>query len=116
MTPPSSRPQQKQWDNLVPASNISLPQWQTTATQKKSFYFAKLDVKDGFWRMVVAEEYTWNFAYILPLADNSLLDLHNTELVVPDALQMGWCESPPFFCTASETAQDVIQELMDCPE
>jgi len=25
---------------------------------------------------------------------------------------MGWCESPPFFCAASETAQDVIQQLL----
>ena len=66
--------------------------------------------------MVVAEEYTWNFAYVLPLVDNSLVDLRDTELVVPDALQIGWCESPPFFCMASETTQDVIQELMDCPE
>ena len=33
------------------------------------------------------------------------------ELVVPRSLQMGWCESPPFFCTASETARDIIEEL-----
>ena len=25
---------------------------------------------------------------------------------------MGWCESLPFFCAASETAQDVIQQLL----
>jgi len=26
---------------------------------------------------------------------------------------MGWCESPPLFCTASETARDVAQDLWD---
>ena len=84
--------------------------------QERPFYFTKLDMKDGFWRMVVAGENTWNFAYVLPLADNYLVDLHDTELVVPDALQMGWHESPPFFYTASETARDVIQELMERPD
>ena len=34
-------------------------------------------------------------------------------LVIPSALQMGWAESPPFFCTASETARDVAQALID---
>ena len=77
------------------------------------FYFSKLDVKDGFWRMVVAHENAWNFTYVLPSADGKAVTLQDTELVVPDALQMGWCESPPFFCTASETAQDVIQDLID---
>ena len=80
------------------------------------FYFSKLDVKDGFWRMVVAEDQAWNFAYVLPAEDGALVSLEDTELVIPDALQMGWCESPPFFCTASETARDVIQELIDRPE
>eukprot|EP00957_Ditylum_brightwellii_P127487 9722120-Ditylum_brightwellii.AAC.1 len=32
----------------------------------KPFHFAKLDVKDGFWRLVVSEEDAWNFCYILP--------------------------------------------------
>ena len=84
--------------------------------QETPFYFAKLDVKDGFWRMVVAEDDAWNFAYVLPSTNPSQTDIMETELVVPAALQMGWCESPPFFCTASETARDVIQELMERPD
>ena len=28
--------------------------------------FAKLDVKDGFWRMAVSDEDAWNFCYVLP--------------------------------------------------
>ena len=30
------------------------------------FKFTKLDVKDGFWRMAVADEDAWNFCYVLP--------------------------------------------------
>ena len=34
------------------------------------------------------------------------------ELVVPMALQRGWCKSPPFFCAGSETARDTISYLV----
>ena len=62
--------------------------------------FSKIDLKDGYWRMVVNEADTWNFAYVLsPLKPGD-----DIELVIPDALQMGWSESPPFFCAATETA------------
>ena len=77
------------------------------------FRFAKLDVKDGFWRMVVSTIDAWNFTYVLPAANGKQTSLNDVELIVPDALQMGWCESPPFFCTASETARDVIQHLLN---
>ena len=30
------------------------------------FKFTKLDVKDGFWIMAVANEYACNFCYVLP--------------------------------------------------
>jgi hypothetical protein len=36
-------------------------------------------------------------------------------LVVPTSLQMGWVESPPFFCAASETAGDITEEYMETP-
>eukprot|EP00957_Ditylum_brightwellii_P098875 7532244-Ditylum_brightwellii.AAC.1 len=26
---------------------------------------------------------------------------------------MGWAESPPYFCTSSETPRDVMQHLLD---
>ena len=75
------------------------------------FYFTKLDIKDGFWRLAVSDEDAWNFAYVLPSEDpNGSLD--DIELVVPNSLQMGWCESPPLFCSASETGRDVIEQLL----
>jgi hypothetical protein len=69
-------------------------------------YWSKYDVSDGFWRMVVAPGAEWNFAYVLPQEEGQ-----PTRLVVPSALQMGWKESPAFFCSASETARDVAAKL-----
>ncbi len=75
------------------------------------FMFAKLDIKDGFWRMAVSDDDAWNFCYVLP-QENPTGNIDDTLLVVPNCLQMGWCESPPFFCAASETARDVIDTLL----
>ncbi len=35
--------------------------------------------------------------------------------MVPTSLQMGWVESPPYFCTATETARDVTTEYTEYP-
>ena len=37
------------------------------------------------------------------------------KLVVPTSLQMGWIESPPYFCTVSETGRDVAEQYIDTP-
>jgi hypothetical protein len=34
---------------------------------------------------------------------------------MPSALQMGWVESPAYFCTASETARDVATRYIESP-
>lgn len=77
----------------------------------RPFVFSKLDIKDGFWRMSVSEEDMWNFCYVLPLLEPPQL-LDDIEIVVPNCLQMGWCESPPFFSAASKTARDIIMSLL----
>jgi hypothetical protein len=69
---------------------------------------SKIDLSDGFWRMIVDEESKWNFAYVLPEEPGQ-----PTRLVVPSALQMGWTESPGYFCAATETARDIVQGLTD---
>ena len=74
--------------------------------------FSKLDIKDGYWRMVVPEDDEWNFAYVLPKASPD----EPTQLVIPSSLQMGWCDSPAYFCAASETARDVAETLAAQPE
>ncbi len=73
-------------------------------------FMAKWDIKDGFWRMDCAEGEEWNFAYVLPQKEGE-----SVLLVVPTSLQMGWVESPPYFCTATETARDVTTEYTDMP-
>ena len=70
--------------------------------------FAKLDIKDGYWRLSVERGAEWNFAYVLPPVPGQ--DPEDIEIVVPSAVQMGWCELPAFFCAASETARDVADE------
>ena len=77
--------------------------------------FSKIDLKDGHWQMVVNENNMWNFAYVLPPEHES----NEVELVIPDALQMGWSESPPFFCATIEMAHNLARkyytEDIPCP-
>ena len=70
--------------------------------------FSKLDISDGFWRLIVGEEDCYNFAYVLPQAAGE-----PTRLVVPAAVQMGWVESPSLFCTVTESARDLAQHFVD---
>ena len=65
--------------------------------------------------MVVSYDDAWNFCYILLSEDGTMSNIDDAEIVVPHALQMGGCESPPFFCAASETARNVINQLVINP-
>lgn len=69
----------------------------------------KVDIKDGFWRIIVPAEEEYNFAYVLPPrpGDNP----NDLQIVIPSVLQMGWTSSPPFFCAATETARDIAEQL-----
>lgn len=69
-------------------------------------YFSKYDISDGYWRMVVAPGEEYNFAYVLLQAEGK-----PAKLVIPSAIQMGWKESPAFFCGATETARDVVAAM-----
>ena len=73
-------------------------------------FMAKWDVKDGFWRLDCAEGEEYNFAYVLPQPAGM-----PTVLVIPTSLQMGWIESPAYFCSASETSRDVAQQYSQAP-
>jgi hypothetical protein len=81
----------------------------SSSTDEKVF-MAKWDIKDGFWRLDCAEGEEWNFSYVLPTLDGK-----HTTLVVPNSLQMGWIESPPYFCAASETGRDVADQYIETP-
>ena len=70
----------------------------------------KWDIKDGFWRMDCEEGEEYNFAYVLPQEECMPITL-----VVPTSLQMGWVESAPYFCAATETARDIASDYCDTP-
>ena len=74
----------------------------------KWILFSKLDISDGFWRLVVRTEDSFNFAFVLPQ-----LPGQPTRIVVPSAVQMGWVESPSYFCAVTETARDITQHLIN---
>ena len=93
------------------SSHDSSTPWPLFQRTKGLLLFSKLDVKDGYWRMVVSLDNEWNVAYILP----KLMPDEPKQLVIPSCLQMGWCESALYFCAASETAQDVGDTLATKP-
>ena len=70
--------------------------------------FCKLDISDGFWRLTVRPQDSFNFAYVLPQMEGEPV-----RIVVPSAVQMGWVESPSLFYTVTETARDITQHLVD---
>ena len=88
----------------------SLPHLQTTNKKIQLSSFEKLDIKYGFWKLVVSEIDARRFYYVTPQA-NKVNYIDNIEVVVPKCLQMVWCESPPFFCAPSETEGDFIDTL-----
>jgi len=49
-----------------------------------TYPFSKMDLVDGYWRMVVEPEVRWNFAYIM----SSRLG-EPIKLVIPRALRLG---------------------------
>jgi hypothetical protein len=71
---------------------------------------AKWDIKDGFWQMDCKAGKEYNFAYALPQDEEKPITL-----IVPTSLQMGWDESPQYFCAATETAWDVAADYCDTP-
>jgi hypothetical protein len=78
------------------------------ADDAAKIFMAKWDIKDGFWRMDCAAGEEWNFAYVLPQEEGEPITL-----VVPTSLQMGWVESPPYFCSATETSRDISTEYIE---
>ncbi len=78
------------------------------AEDNAHIFIAKWDIKDGFWRMDAEEGAEWNFSYVLPQRPGQ-----PSYLIVPTSLQMGWVESPPFFCVASETVRDVAHDYCE---
>ena len=68
----------------------------------------KIDLSDGFWRMIVEHGKEYNFVYQLPHQEGDT----ETHYVVPSSLQMGWKNSPAYFCYATKAGQTLIQRTL----
>ena len=83
-------------------------------TGSSDFLFSKLDIKDGFWRVKIDENDAYHFCYVLPPEDSKeIMDINKVTIIIPGSLQMGWTESPPFFCSVTETARDVAETIIN---
>jgi hypothetical protein len=58
-----------------------------------------MDLSGSFWRMTAKAGKEHNFAFQLPRREGGM----ETHHVVPSSLQMGWKNSPAFFCTSTES-------------
>ena len=79
----------------------------TAPNNQGPLLFSKLDIKNGYWQMVINPSDEWNFTNMLPKVS---LD-ESMQLVVPSCLQMGWCKSTSYFCAASKTACNISEML-----
>eukprot|EP00978_Attheya_sp_CCMP212_P031570 scaffold119923_cov65-Attheya_sp.AAC.1 len=79
---------------------------------KQPFVFTKLNIKESCWYMVVADEDTWNFCYVMPVLDKIQKLVNDSKLLVPRAQQMGCSKSSPFFCSGSEIEHNVMECLL----
>ncbi len=98
---------------LLPVKEIGkvLPQLLTymrDTTPGIHILFSKLDISDGFWCLIVQEEDSYNFVYILPQEAGELC-----RVVVLAAVQIGWVKSPSHFCAVMESARDLTQHFVD---
>jgi hypothetical protein len=74
---------------------------------EEHIHFSKMDLTNGYWQMLVKPVAHWNFAYAMPSPPGT-----PTRLVIPRALQMGWNESPAYFCATTESIRDVAQSWL----
>jgi hypothetical protein len=68
----------------------------------------KVDLSDGFWRMIVEHGEAYNFVFQLPARQGDTTKYY----VIPAALQMGWKNSPAYVCIGTEAARELIRRLL----
>ena len=67
-----------------------------------------MDLSNRFWRMIVEAGKEQNFVSEMPPHPTQ----QGRHFVVPSALQMGWTNSPPYFCTATDICQKLRVRLL----
>ena len=70
-------------------------------------YMGKYDLADGYYRMHLHLDSILPLALLFPTAEDES-DLVALPLVLP----MGWTESPPYFCAATETIADLANATL----
>jgi hypothetical protein len=73
-----------------------------------TIHWSKVDLSDGFWRMIVDQASVLNFMYQMP----KRADDEPVQMVLPSALQMGWKNSPAYFCHATRIVTTLAIRLM----
>ena len=73
-------------------------------------HMIKVDIADGFYRVGLNPHTAPGLSVLLPLSP------HEEQLVaIPLTLPMGWVESPPHFCSVTETAADLANARLHRP-
>ena len=68
-------------------------------------YLSKVDLSDGFYRIKLNDSAIAKLAVALPRFPNE-----EQLVALPLVLPMGWVESPPYFCAATETVADLVNQ------
>jgi hypothetical protein len=68
----------------------------------------KIDLSDSFWRMIISTGAEHNFTFQMPTQPQD----KDTFNVVPLSLQMGWKNSPAYFCVAMQTTRELIRCIL----
>ena len=70
-------------------------------------HLIKLDVADGFYRVWLRAEDAPSLGVALPsMPDQPQL------VAIPTVLPMGWTQSPPYFCSLTETVADIANDTL----
>ena len=70
-------------------------------------YLLKADVSDGFYRIGLRPEDAPKLGLIFPSSKEE-----DPMVAIPLTLPMGWKNSPPLFCTATETVADLANKSL----
>ena len=65
-------------------------------------YLSKIDLADGFYRLQLPPDRAPQLGVVFPSGPGE-----PPLVAIPTRLPMGWCQSPPAFCAATETAADI---------
>jgi hypothetical protein len=68
----------------------------------------KIDLSDGFGCMIISTGAEHNFAFQMPTRATNT----DTFFMVPSSLQMGWKNSPAYFCVAMQTTRELVRCML----